>query len=69
VADHSFAVFHRRVNTNGTFDLICPFCYLTVAHGAREPRLEELARVHLCVKRDSDQRIAARAELDSEVST
>ena len=40
--------FPRRGDENGTFDLICPHCFRTIACGAKEPDLAELERDHWC---------------------
>jgi hypothetical protein len=40
--------FPRRGDGNGTFELVCPHCFLTVASGVKEPEIAELERSHLC---------------------
>lgn len=44
--------FPRKPNTNGTFDITCPFCHLIVAFGANDSEAEELERVHGCWEQD-----------------
>lgn len=34
--------FPRKRNANGTFDLTCPFCFLTIASGAYASEVKEL---------------------------
>ena len=34
--------FPRRGDENGTFDLICPHCFRTIACGVKEPDIAEL---------------------------
>jgi hypothetical protein len=38
---------HRR-NGDGTFDSICPKCFITVAHSDVEAELLAYDRVHVC---------------------
>ena len=40
--------FPHRANEDGTFDSICPSCYVTVAHQRREADLEAFERRHIC---------------------
>jgi hypothetical protein len=44
--------FPSKRNTNGTFDLTCPFCFLTIAFGAHASEVEELERLHACWEQD-----------------
>jgi hypothetical protein len=44
--------FSRKRNTNGTFDLTCPFCYMTIAFGALDSEIDDLERVHGCWEQD-----------------
>jgi hypothetical protein len=38
--------FPRKRNADGTFDLTCPFCFLTIAFGVRVSEVEALERGH-----------------------
>ena len=42
------ATFHHRQNDNGTFDSICPYCYLTIACEKDEQHLFLDERFHEC---------------------
>ncbi|WP_263351917.1 hypothetical protein [Acidicapsa acidisoli] len=40
--------FPRRRNADGTFDLICPKCFLTIIYKAEESELEAAEAGHDC---------------------
>ena len=42
------STYRHRHNANGSFDSICPYCYLTVASARSEPHLLLLERMHEC---------------------
>jgi hypothetical protein len=44
--------FPWKRNANGTFDLTCPFCFLTIAFGAQASEIERLERLHACWEQD-----------------
>jgi len=46
--NNSASHFSRRGDGNGTFDLICPHCFLTIACGVEEQEIVELERAHWC---------------------
>jgi hypothetical protein len=41
-------IFPHRQNTDGTFDAICPGCFLTVVHGAPPDALTVFEKKHVC---------------------
>jgi hypothetical protein len=45
---NSIQAFPRRRNADGTFDLICPKCYLTIVRNAQESDLEATEKAHDC---------------------
>ena len=51
MADQSSVPFPLRQNTNGTFDVICPRCFRTVASEVRESQIEEMTHIHTCDER------------------
>jgi hypothetical protein len=40
--------FPHRANDDGTFDAICPRCFVTVSQQRREADLEQFERDHIC---------------------
>ena len=44
--------FRRKRNANGTFDLTCPLCFLTIAFGAGATEVADLERLHACWEQD-----------------
>jgi hypothetical protein len=40
--------YPHRVNLDGSWDSICPHCFLTIAHSKTESGLAALERVHVC---------------------
>ena len=40
--------FPHRLNPDGTFDSICPICFVTVARRDSESALVEFERAHAC---------------------
>lgn len=40
--------FPRRLNSDGSYDLICPRCFLTVVRGVAERELEAAEKRHTC---------------------
>jgi hypothetical protein len=42
--------FPHRVNRDGTFDSICPNCFVTIATRNVEAELEELEKAHICTE-------------------
>jgi hypothetical protein len=42
----------RKRNTNGTLNLTCPFCNMTIAFGVHASEIEEFERVHGCWEQD-----------------
>lgn len=55
--------FPRRPNTDGTFDLICPRCYLTVARGT-DLAVDAAEERHCCDGLASLRRAQDDAELE-----
>jgi len=48
MGSQDYATFRHRHNENGTFDSICPHCYLTIASALHEQNLFLLERMHEC---------------------
>jgi hypothetical protein len=48
MASQDYSTYRHRHNENGTFDSICPHCYLTVACASNEQNLFILERIHVC---------------------
>jgi hypothetical protein len=46
--DHKYWSFAHRLNRNGTFDSICPKCFLTVGNATHEVDLVCFERCHVC---------------------
>jgi hypothetical protein len=42
------STYRHRHNEGGTFDSICPHCYLTIASANKEQGLYVLERLHEC---------------------
>jgi hypothetical protein len=40
--------FPHRLNKDGTYDSICPFCFVTIACERREENLARFERDHVC---------------------
>jgi hypothetical protein len=47
-ADQESRRFPHRSNEDGTFDSICPVCFITVANAAREEDLAAFECGHVC---------------------
>jgi hypothetical protein len=45
--DHKYWSFPHRLNRNGTFDSICPKCFVTIANAIHEVDLERF-ECHVC---------------------
>jgi hypothetical protein len=41
-------IFPRRRNADGSYDSICPACFLTAAHAAAEEGLATQESTHVC---------------------
>ena len=54
--------FPRRGDGNGTFDLICPHCVLTIECGVEEQEIAELERAHWCCYRTRSLLIGTATE-------
>jgi hypothetical protein len=55
--DHSLTnepvrIFPHLINNDGTFDCICPICFLTVASAPKESQLSAIEREHICEQGD-----------------
>jgi hypothetical protein len=48
LADHNFLQFHHRKNRHGTYDSICPVCFITIASNRDVSKLAALERDHIC---------------------
>jgi hypothetical protein len=48
MAAEATTFYPHRLNRDGTFDSICPRCFLTVAHTQTEAELFAYDRVHVC---------------------
>jgi hypothetical protein len=46
--DQKYWSFPHRLNQNGTFDSICPKCFVTVANAIHEADLARFERCHVC---------------------
>jgi hypothetical protein len=46
--DQKYWSFPHRQNKNGTFDSICPKCFLTVANAIQEVDLVRFEKCHVC---------------------
>jgi hypothetical protein len=46
--DRTFRSFPHRTNPDGTFDSICPKCFVTVANAIHEMDLARFERCHVC---------------------
>jgi hypothetical protein len=46
--DLTFRSFPHRMNRDGTFDSICPRCFVTVANAIHETDLARFERCHVC---------------------
>jgi hypothetical protein len=55
---------HRR-NPDGTYDAICPICFLTISSSKNEQDLAAPVAAHTCDKFLLQERDAARQKLDS----
>ena len=40
--------FPRRLNADGSYDSICPRCFLTIARGSSERELDDAEQNHAC---------------------
>jgi hypothetical protein len=41
-------LYPHRCNRDGSFDSICPICYVTVARSKQEAELAEIDKAHVC---------------------
>ena len=55
--------FPHRKNRDGSYDSICPHCFLTVASGASPQELDLQERVHACLPIDLALVRAAKDEI------